>query len=233
MNKIEAAGDLEYAKLDNDQSEIDRLQTTIDKMDAEIAKQKSMMDSAPLGRSDYKKSIKEIDFDLNTGIPVDIKRATNKGDLEAVKQLQEKHQQLELQRQDLIDSMPPVKFENPTKPTPYELQDHLYGAKSVGEAFDRILKTEGLGTKGQRALLVVLNKSQFIRDANLEFKNNLKYIDSKDGQEKYAAGMYTGGTQHLVELTKSEGDIRVLAHEAMHAGTQRLLEEGTSSCYKT
>jgi hypothetical protein len=228
MNKIEAAGDLEYAKLDNDQSEIDRLQTTIDKMDAEIAKQKSMMDSAPLGRSDYKGSIKEIDFDLNTGIPVDIKRATNKGDLEAVKQLQEKQQQLELQRQDLIDSMPPVKFENPTKPTPYELQDHLYGAKSVGEAFDRILKTEGLGTKGQRALLVVLNKSQFIRDANLQFKDNLKYIDSKDGQEKYAAGMYTGGTQHLVELTKSEGDIRVLAHEAMHAGTQRLLEEGTS-----
>jgi hypothetical protein len=38
--------------------------------------------------------------------------------------------------------MPPVKFKDSRKPTWEELQDHLYGVKTIGEAFDRILATK-------------------------------------------------------------------------------------------
>jgi hypothetical protein len=221
--KIEINGDLEYAKLDNDQPEIDRLQATLDKMNVEIAKQKSMLDSAPLGRSDHKESLKQIDFDLNTGIPVDIKRATNRGDLEAVKQLQEKQQQLELQRQDLIDNMPPVQFENPVKPTWYELHDHLHGSRTLGEAFDRVLQTNKLGSLGQRALLKALNESSFIRDAKLKLSNEQLQWGGKD-----ALGLYHGEGRHEVEMGK-DGDLQTLLHESIHAGTQRLIQEGKSA----
>ena len=225
--KIEVNGDLEYAKIDNDQPEIDRLQKTLDKTDVEIAKQKSMLDSAPLGRSDYKESLKQIDFNLNIGIPVDIKRATNKGDLEIVKQLQEKQQQLELQRQDLIDNMPPVQFADLKNPTSEEFHDHIWGSRTLGEAIDKTLSVKGLGGIGQRLLAKALRKSDFISNAKLELvKDVLKYTD-KNGKEKLAAGLYHGGSDHRVQLGKSSS-ITELLHEAMHAGTHKLLDDKTS-----
>jgi len=122
----------------------------------------------------------------------------------------------------------PVQFKNKTTPTWEELHDHLDGASSVGEAFDRILSTEGLGTKSQRALLTVLNQSEFIRDASLMYnKDYLEYVDANGKTKKDAAGLYENNT-HTVQLAK-DGDIRVLAHEAMHAGTHRLIQEGKSA----
>ena len=148
---------------------------------------------------------------------------TNKGDFEAVKQLQEKQQQLELQRQDLINNLPPVEFKNITKPTWYELHDHLYGARNIGEAFDRIIKTDKLGSEGQRALIKALNKSSFIRDAELRLTK-----ESLNWDRKEVAGLYHGGTSHKIEVGK-EGDLQTLLHEAIHAGTQRLIAEGKSA----
>ena len=122
----------------------------------------------------------------------------------------------------------PVQFKNKTTPTWEELHDHLDGASSVGEAFDRILSTEGLGTKSQRALLTVLNQSEFIRDASLMYnKDYLEYVDANGKTQKNATGLYENNT-HTVQLAK-DGDIRVLAHEAMHAGTHRLIQEGKSA----
>jgi hypothetical protein len=122
----------------------------------------------------------------------------------------------------------PVQFKDKTTPTWEELHDHLDGASSVGEAFDRILSTDGLGTKSQRALLTVLNQSEFIRDASLMYnKDYLEYVDANGKTKKDAAGLYENNT-HTVQLAK-DGDIRVLAHEAMHAGTHRLIQEGKSA----
>ena len=54
----------------------------------------------------------------------------------------------------------------------------------------------------------------------------LEYTDS-NGEIKPAAGLYYGGTDHRIQLGAT-GDVRVLLHEAMHAGTQRLLDAGNT-----
>ena len=139
-----------------------------------------------------------------------------------MKALQDKADQL---RKDI----PAVQFENPSKPSWEELQDHLWGATNLGQAFDRVLSNKDIGGKGQRLLLQALSKSNFIRGTSLHFTTeHIKFIDPKDGVEKTAAGQYTGGKEHMVEMGK-EGNLPVLAHEAIHAGTHRLLEEGNSS----
>ena len=183
---------------------------------------------APVTRQEHKDAIDKLEEQAFMDLELQRQEAHNTGDTKAAAEIEAQQAKLEQQIADLRKSMPGVVFKNKALPTWEELHDHLDGARSVGEAFDRILKTDGLGTKGQRALLTVLNKSGFIRDADLLFnKDYLKYTDPKDGKEKNAAGMYTGGDQHLVQLAK-EGDIRVLAHEAMHAGTQRLIDLGNS-----
>jgi len=233
MIRIEATEELKLAKENNNQAEIDLAQKNINKINAEIAKQESMLESAPLGRQDIKDDVSKIDWDLNIGIPIDIKRATVKGDFEAVKNLQEKQQQLEQKRKDLIDSMPPVKFANINKPTWEEFHNHLYGVKNVGEALDRVVDTPSLGTVSQRILAKALNKSDFIRSAKLKLSNDpLEYVDKSGAEQQNASGLYTGGNSHLVQLGK-DGSLRVLLHEAIHAGTHRLLnEKGSAAAIK-
>jgi len=107
------------------------------------------------------------------------------------------------------------------------LHDHLWGSSSIGDAFDRVLATDGLGSKGQRALMKVLNQSEYIRDTGLTLSNEYIPYTDKYGKEQKAAGIYTGGTEHRIDMGAT-GNMRVLLHEAMHSGTQRLVTEGTS-----
>ena len=196
--------------------------------DQPAGKSKPPVDTPPVTRQEHKDAIDKLEEQAYMTLEINRQIAQNTGDIKAVAEIETQQAKIEQQIADLRKSMPGVDFKSKMFPTWEELHDHLYGAKTVGDAFDKVISTDGLGTKGQRALLKVLNQSGFIRDANLQFTNDyLKYIDPKDGKEKNAAGLYTGGDQHLVQLAK-DGDIRVLAHEAMHAGTQRLLSEGNS-----
>jgi len=184
---------------------------------------------APVTRQEHKDAIGKLEEQAYMDLELQRQEAHNTGDTKAAAEIEAQQTKIEQQIADLRKSMPGVNFKNKALPTWEELHDHLDGAYSVGDAFDRILSTDGLGTKGQRALLTVLNKSEFIRDASLLFnKDYLEYVDANGKTKKDAAGMYTGGDQHYVQLAK-DGDIRVLAHEAMHAGTQRLLEVGNSA----
>ena len=137
-----------------------------------------------------------------------------------LKILQDKETQLQ-------KSIPAVEFKNPVKPTWEELHDHLWGSSSIGDAFDRVLATDGLGSKGQRALMKVLNQSEYIRDTGLTLSNEFIPYTDKYGIEQKAAGIYTGGAEHRIDMGAT-GNMRVLLHEAMHSGTQRLITEGTS-----
>jgi hypothetical protein len=109
----------------------------------------------------------------------------------------------------------------------------LWGAKNVGEALDRVVNTPSLGTVSQRILAKALNKSDFIRSARLELSNDpLKYVDKSGTEQQDASGMYTGGDIHLVQLGQ-QGNVRTLLHEAIHAGTHRLLnEKGSAAAIK-
>ncbi|CAB4131909.1 hypothetical protein UFOVP135_13 [uncultured Caudovirales phage] len=184
---------------------------------------------APVTRQEHKDAIGKLEEQAYMDLELQRQEAYNTGDTTALTEIEAQQAKIEQQIADLRKSMPGVDFKDKALPTWEELHDHLDGARSVGEAFDRILSTDGLGTKGQRSLLTVLNQSEFIRDASLFYsKDYLEYVDANGKTQKNAAGMYTGGDQHVVQLAK-EGDIRVLAHEAMHAGTQRLLEFGNSA----
>ena len=137
-----------------------------------------------------------------------------------LKILQDKETQLQ-------KNIPAVEFKNPVKPTWEELHDHLWGSSSIGDAFDRVLATDGLGSKGQRALMKVLNQSEYIRDTGLTLSNEYIPYTDKYGIEQKAAGIYTGGAEHRIDIGAT-GNLRVLLHESMHSGTQRLVTEGTS-----
>lgn len=138
---------------------------------------------------------------------------------------------LQNQRNQLVQNMPAVKFADINKPTWEELQDHLWGTKNVGQAFDRIISSN-IGTPQEQLLAKLLNKSQFIRNADLKFKSDyLEYVDSQGRTRKNGTGLYAGEDTHAVTLGK-EGDVSTLLHEAIHAATVRLLYEGNSVAAK-
>ena len=113
------------------------------------------------------------------------------------------------------------------KPEWEQLQEHTKGATNVGQAIDRILAVPDFGNNSQRSLLQAFNSSPFIRDADISFIQEHLVVDGKK-----AAGSYIGGEgKHEVALAK-DGNINTLIHEATHAGTQRLLQEGNHPAAK-
>ena len=181
---------------------------------------------APKSREDHKKAITDNTY-KRLDLEIQAEEAAGRG--EDVTKLNEQIKALEQEHQQLQKDMPAVEFANPVKPTWEELHDHLWGTKNLGEAFDRVLESKGVGSTGQRVLIKALNKSNFIRQAHLSFEEGfIKYTDAKGVEHSDAAGLYTGGLQHEVQLGK-EGDLQTMLHEAIHAGTQRLLMEGTST----
>ena len=189
-------------------------------------------DIAPKSREDFKAAItKNENTRLNLEIEAD--KAAQAGNEQRVTEINAEIAKLEAEHAKLHKDIPAVEFKDARVPTWEELQDHLWGTNNVGEAFDRILETKGMGTYGQRVLIKALNESSFIRSARLKFGNDyLKYIDKSGVEKQDATGMYTGGDEHLVEMGK-DGDVQTFLHEALHAGTQRLLlEKGSTAAIK-
>lgn len=193
---------------------------------------KNFTEGTPITRNDYKKAIADREYRQGVSLEIDMIFA-QRGDTKALEELKAEDARLTAELEQLRRDIPAVKFADINKPTWVELHDHLWGTKSVGEALDRIVQTPSLGTVSQRILAKALNKSDFIRSARLEFSNNLlKYVDKNGFEQQDARGVYTGGDRHLVELGEG-GNVGTLLHEAIHAGTQRLLnEKGSAAAIK-
>jgi hypothetical protein len=130
------------------------------------------------------------------------------------------------ERQQLYKDTPEVTFKDVANPTTEEIQDHLWGVKNTGQAIDRMLKVQGLGSKSERLLLQALGKSQFIRSA--DFNLNKDYI-TVDNQP--AVGAYGIEGKHRIDIGK-EANVGTVIHEAVHAGTMKLMREGNSAAAK-
>jgi hypothetical protein len=173
----------------------------------------------------------KTDITRNTDERLNLKQEEVKArlanDNENAQRLKEQIDKLEVEHAQLVKDMPEVQFKNKAAPTHEEWHDHVWGSQTLGEAIDKTLATKGLGGVGQRILAKALRKSEFISDAKLELTSDiLKYTD-KSGKEKNALGLYYGGSDHRVQLGKGSS-ITELLHEAMHAGTQKLLLDKTS-----
>ena len=187
---------------------------------------KPPVEEGPKTREEHKKAIDDLEYELFITHEIDLQEAKNLGDITGSAEVEAKIKETEAKLDQLRKDIPPVQFANPFKPTWEELHDHLWNARNMGEAFDTLLLGPKVGSKGQRLLIKALNQSEFIRSAKLDLsKEFIKYID-KDGFEKQdAIGMYTGDDIHKVDLGQ-EGDLETLIHEAIHVGTQRLLNQG-------
>lgn len=195
-------------------------------VDTTVLEQKPYDPDQLVTRDDYRTAIKDKRTKMLTSelLAEEALARGNEGDAA-------RHNQLAEQTQKEIDQlradMPAVEFADPSKPTWEELHDHLSDAKTVGEALDRVINTKGLGSVGQRILAKALNKSGFLREAKLELnKDFLKYQDQKTGEQRDAAGLYVPDG-HTVQLGAT-GNLRVFLHEAVHAGTVRLLSDPNS-----
>ena len=180
-------------------------------------------------RDDYKTAISDKETTVLTAQLLAEESLARGNEAEAAR-----HNQVAEQTQQELDQLhkdiPAATFKDAANPTWEELQDHLWGAKTVGEALDRVVDTKGLGSIGQRILVKALNKSGFIREAKLEMnKDFLKYTD-KQGKEADAAGLYVPDN-HTVQIGAT-GNLRVLLHETVHAGTVRLLSDPNSATGK-
>jgi hypothetical protein len=186
-----------------------------------------------ISRQDFKTAIDDKEYRQGITLEIDMVAAERNGDTKAIAELKAEDAKLTAELEQLRKNIPAVKFANINKPTWVELHDHLWGAKNIGEALDRVVSTPSLGTVSQRILAKALNKSDFIRSARLELSNDpLKYVDKSGVEQQDASGMYTGGDTHLVQLGQ-QGNVRTLLHEAVHAGTHRLLnEKGSAAAIK-
>jgi len=97
----------------------------------------------------------------------------------------------------------------------------LRDAKTTGEAFAK-MREEGVGTKGQRVLMDLLEKIPHAMSAKLE--HSLATIMNDRGAK--ASGHYDAGT-HTVALHEA-ATIKTVLHETIHAATVHLLDQGTS-----
>jgi hypothetical protein len=190
-------------------------------------------DTAPKSREDFKKAIEDKEYRKQITLEMDMVYAGNMGDTKAIAELKAEDAKLTAELEQLKRDIPPVQFQDSRKPNWEELHDYLWGTRNVGEALDRVLSTKELGSISQRILMKALNESSFIRSARLEFDNDYLAYQDKDGNlQQDALGLYTGGDYHLVQIGK-DGDLRVLLHEAIHAGTNRLLNElGSTAAIK-
>jgi hypothetical protein len=227
--KAEVLAEVAWAEQNNDPVYQAKMEENLAGVLTEMRKQQSLLDAADMARSDVKKAIEDNEY-KRVELELEAEKAAADGNEQRVTSINEQIKQLEADHAQLYKDMPPIKFENSRKPTWEELQDFLYGTKTIGEALDRILATKELGSISQRILMKALNESSFIRSTDLEFYQDYLAYQDKDGNLKQdAAGLYTGGdNKHIVQMGK-DGNLQVLLHETIHAGTQRLLTDQTTT----
>jgi hypothetical protein len=208
---------------------VPELTATETPVDTTVSEQKPYDPNQLVTRDDYRTAISEKENKALTSELLAEEALARGNEAEAARHNQ-RAAELQQELDQLRTDMPAVEFADPKKPTWEETQDYLYGVKTVGEAFDRLSGLKDLN-KIEKLLIKALNQSEFIRNAKLDMQSSwLEYTDS-NGEIKPAAGLYWGGADHRVQIG-ALGDVRVLLHEAMHAGTQRLLDVGNTRAAK-
>jgi len=117
-------------------------------VDTTVSDQKPYDPNQLTTRDDYKTAISDKENKILTSelLAEEALARGNDGDAARHNQLAE---QLQQEITQLRTDMPAVEFADPKKPTWEELQDHLYGAKTVGDAFDRLSGLKELGRTKQ------------------------------------------------------------------------------------
>jgi hypothetical protein len=224
--------EIRMAAEEGDATKLVKWQKELETTEAEIKRMDALLDAADKGGSDFRKDAQDNEY-KRVELELEAERAASIGNELRVTSINEQIKQLETEHAQLVKDIINVKFQNSREPTWEELQDFLYGAKTIGEALDRILATKQLGRISERILIKALNESNFIRTTDLQFYQDYLAYQDKDGNWKQdAAGLYTGGDYHMVQMGR-DGDLRVLLHETIHAGTNRLLnEQGSAAAIK-
>jgi hypothetical protein len=143
----------------------------------------------------------------------------------------EAHDAIKKEIQDLHDNMPKVEFKDKDRPTHEEFLDYTWGAKTVGEVYDWMLK-DGVGYEHYRYLIEHLNQFEGIRNTGFEMTpEQLTYV--KDGKTRNAIGLAYGGNkyspearagkQNLIQVGKG-GSVITFLHESIHAGTSDFMK---------
>lgn len=115
----------------------------------------------------------------------------------------------------------PIEIRNKIVPDAVELQGSLYSKKTLGEAFTHI-KEQGLGTKGQKLIIDLLHKIPWVEKSLL----SITKMDKINENGTKDLGNYNP-KENRIELHNG-GNLQVLIHEAVHAATFHLLDQGTS-----
>ena len=136
---------------------------------------------------------------------------------------QEQVKPIEAKPIDIIpeEEFKPVVIKNKVVPNAVEFQSSLTNKKTLGEAFTHI-KEQELGTKGQKLLIDLLHKIPWVEKSTL----SLTKIDKINEKGTKDLGNYNP-RDNLIELHNG-GNLQVLIHEAVHAATFHLLDQGTS-----
>ena len=109
---------------------------------------------------------------------------------------------------------------NRKAPTSHQVANLLREHGTVGEVFATLLR-EKLGTKGQQKLVSILQRIPHVRDSIFRLGTAIV----KDGKASTGSYIKEG---NIVEL-HAGGDIKTILHEAVHAATVHLLDEGKSA----
>jgi len=187
----------------------------------------STTDKPPVSRDDFKGHIREVSARIES-LNIQKTEAELAGKHDEAAAHEAELQKAQQEHDALEKHMPEVEFKNKEKPTWQELHDHLWNAKNVGEAFDRIAKAD-IGSPGQKALIKALTRSKFIRSADLDLQNKkIGYHDENNVWKEDASGLYTGNKEHKLSLGEG-GNLQVFMHEGIHAGTHALINSGKSN----
>jgi hypothetical protein len=183
----------------------------------------SKTEKPPVTREEHKTSITSIDKQIDK-LSDELLIAETQNNEPVAKATHEKIKELKKQAAVLRQAMPAATFADKRVPTWEETHDFLWGIKNFGEALDA-LRTAGVGGKGQRILLETLSKFKLIRDATVSTQSDfIEYVDAKGQTQKNASGLYDNSIHH-VNLGKN-GDLQIVLHEAIHAGTSKAVQEG-------
>ena len=92
-----------------------------------------------VSRQDFKTAIDNKEFRQGVSLEIDMVEAERSGDIRGIAELKAEDARLTAEIEQLRKNIPDVKFADVNKPTWEELHDYLWGARNVGQAFDRLI----------------------------------------------------------------------------------------------
>jgi hypothetical protein len=182
----------------------------------------------PVTRDEHRMEIANLDTQMHEEMIKSLE-AGIKGDNELAARHDSKFAELQKQVDQLKKDMPAATFKDKAAPTWEEVHDLTWDAKNIGEVFDRIQASD-IGGAGQKALVAALNKSSYIRSTGFMPRDMRLEFTDKSGTSQPAIGFYHPDS-HSIDLGQG-GGVTTILHEAIHAGTHKLIEAGNTKAAK-